>query len=168
MMDAKSAKSIFDFTATDINGNEVNLSRYKGTVCIVTNFSIKDSACEKVFSMLSTLYSKFHSGTRKDLNILLFPCSQFGSKESTNDILDYFEHNSDRPVGDVFAEIDVNGSKSVELYKFMKLKKPGNCGGFINGNFTMFLTDRNGIPVERFASNVHPYLLEELIEQHCG
>lgn len=65
MMDAKSAKSIFDFTATDINGNEVDLSRYKGTVCIVTNFSIKDSACEKVFSMLSTLYSKFHSGTRK-------------------------------------------------------------------------------------------------------
>lgn len=66
-MDAKSAKSIFDFTATDINGNDVDLSKYKGTVCIVTNFSIKDSACEKVFSMLSSLYSKFQNSTRKGM-----------------------------------------------------------------------------------------------------
>ncbi|XP_065091988.1 glutathione peroxidase-like [Ochlerotatus camptorhynchus] len=167
-MDAKLAKSIFDFTVTDINGNDVSLSKYKGTVCIITNFSIKDAACEKVFSMLAALYKKQHGSVLQDLNILLFPCSQFGSKESTYDIFDYFDNNSDRPVGDVFAEIEVNGSKCVELYKYLKQKKPGNCGGFINSNFTMFLTDRNGVPVERFGSNVHPYLLEELVEQYCA
>ncbi|XP_058451268.1 glutathione peroxidase-like [Malaya genurostris] len=162
------AKSIYDFTVTNLNGNDVNLSVYKGTVCLILNFSTRDPTCEKVFSMLAPLYKKFHNETKQDLNILLFPSFQFGAKESTSDILSFFEKNNELLVGDVFAEIEVNGSKCIDLYKFLKQKKPGNCGGFINSNFTIFLTDRNGIPVERLGASVHPYLIEELIEQYCG
>jgi len=31
------ASSIFEFSAKDIDGNEVTLDKYKGKVCIVTN-----------------------------------------------------------------------------------------------------------------------------------
>ncbi|XP_055546703.1 glutathione peroxidase-like [Wyeomyia smithii] len=167
-MDLKNAKTIYDFTAVDINGNDVSLSKYKGTVCLVMNFSTKDPVCEKVISMLAPLHKKYHSDTKQDLNILLFPCFQFGANESTSEVLDFFEKNAQRRLGDVFAEIEVNGSKCTELYKFLKKSKPGNCGGFINSNFTMFLTDRNGVPVERFGANVHPYLLEDLMDQYCA
>ncbi|XP_058822082.1 glutathione peroxidase-like [Topomyia yanbarensis] len=167
-MDVTAAKTIYDFTATDLNGNDVSLDVYKGTVCLIVNFSTRDPACEKVFSMLAPLYKKFHSNTKSGLNILLFPSFQFGAKESTSEILNFFEKKSELLVGDVFAEIEVNGSKCIGLYKFLKQKKPGNCGGFINSNLTMFLTDRNGVPVERLGAGVHPYLLEDLIEQYCG
>ena len=36
-----SPTSIFDFTATDIDGNEVNLSAYKDHVCIIVNVASK-------------------------------------------------------------------------------------------------------------------------------
>jgi len=40
-MEAASPTSIFDFTATDIDGNEVNLSAYKDHVCIIVNVASK-------------------------------------------------------------------------------------------------------------------------------
>jgi len=41
IMAAASPTSIFDFTATDIDGNEVNLSAYKDHVCIIVNVASK-------------------------------------------------------------------------------------------------------------------------------
>lgn len=127
------AKTIFDFSAVDLNGNEVSLSKYKGTPCLIVNFSTKDAACEKVFNILASLHKKYHNETRQglwtaacwelsimiaffywclysstDLNILLFPCFQFGASESANEIFAFFESNSNRQVGDVFAEIEVS------------------------------------------------------------
>jgi len=32
-----SGSSIFDFSATDINGNEVKLDKYRGKICLVVN-----------------------------------------------------------------------------------------------------------------------------------
>ncbi|XP_035899341.1 glutathione peroxidase-like [Anopheles stephensi] len=156
------AKSIFEFTVTDLNGNEVSLDRYQGTVCLIVNFSTKDAAFEKVLGLLTPLVRKYHNDTRKDLNVLLFPCFQFGSKETADEIVRQFECSG--PVGEIFAEIEVNGSKAPGLYRYLKAKKPGNCGGFINSNFTIFLTDRQGVPVERLNAGIHPYALEDMVE----
>uniref|UniRef100_A0A7N5P2P7 Glutathione peroxidase 4 n=1 Tax=Ailuropoda melanoleuca TaxID=9646 RepID=A0A7N5P2P7_AILME len=35
--DWQSAKSIYDFHALDIDGNNVSLEKYRGMVCIITN-----------------------------------------------------------------------------------------------------------------------------------
>merc|ERR1719239_1147552 len=37
----KSAKSIYDFCVTDIEGNEVSLDKYKGKVCLIVNVASK-------------------------------------------------------------------------------------------------------------------------------
>jgi hypothetical protein len=37
----KQAKSIYEFTATDIDGNEVSLEKYRGHVCLIV-----DTACK--------------------------------------------------------------------------------------------------------------------------
>jgi len=39
--DYKKASSIYDFTAMDINGNQVSLDKYKGHVCIIVNVASK-------------------------------------------------------------------------------------------------------------------------------
>ncbi|KAL1251373.1 hypothetical protein QQF64_019169 [Cirrhinus molitorella] len=39
--DWKSAKSIYEFSATDIDGNEVSLEKYRGEVVIITNVASK-------------------------------------------------------------------------------------------------------------------------------
>ncbi|XP_053658916.1 glutathione peroxidase-like [Anopheles marshallii] len=157
-------KSIFEFTATDLNGNEVSLDRYQGSVCLIVNFSTKDAAFEKVLGLLTPLVRKYHTETRKDLNVLFFPCFQFGSKETPDEIVQRFESSSGGMIGEIFTEIEVNGSKAPGLYKYLKAKKPGNCGGFINSNFTIFLTDRHGVPVERLNAGIHPYTLEDMVE----
>ncbi|KAL6469372.1 hypothetical protein MHYP_G00228960 [Metynnis hypsauchen] len=39
--DWQMAKSIYEFTATDIDGNEVSLEKYRGKVLIITNVASK-------------------------------------------------------------------------------------------------------------------------------
>lgn len=39
--DWQNAKSIYEFTAKDIDGNEVSLEKYRGYVCIITNVASK-------------------------------------------------------------------------------------------------------------------------------
>ncbi|KAF4076450.1 hypothetical protein AMELA_G00215230 [Ameiurus melas] len=39
--DWKSAKSIYEFSAIDIDGNEESLEKYRGFVCIITNVASK-------------------------------------------------------------------------------------------------------------------------------
>ncbi|CAB1452696.1 unnamed protein product [Pleuronectes platessa] len=39
--DPKSAKSIYEFSAKDIDGNEVSLEKYRGFVCIIVNVASK-------------------------------------------------------------------------------------------------------------------------------
>uniref|UniRef100_A0A182MKT2 Uncharacterized protein n=1 Tax=Anopheles culicifacies TaxID=139723 RepID=A0A182MKT2_9DIPT len=143
------AKSIFEFTVTDLNGNETSLDRYQGSVCLIVNFSTKDAAFEKVLGLLTPLLRKYHNETRK---------------ETTDEIVKRFECSSSGMIGEIFAEIEVNGSKAPGVYKYLKAKKPGNCGGFINSNFTIFLTDRQGVPVERLNAGIHPYTLEDMVE----
>ncbi|KTF81732.1 hypothetical protein cypCar_00034909 [Cyprinus carpio] len=39
--DWQSAKSIYEFSAKDIDGNEESLEKYRGYVCIITNVASK-------------------------------------------------------------------------------------------------------------------------------
>jgi len=67
---------------------------------------------------------------------------------------------------DVFKKINVNGNDAIPLYNFLKLKLTGSLGlGFIKWNFTKFLVDKNGIPVERFSPTTDPTDIANKIEE---
>ncbi|GAB0100837.1 Glutathione peroxidase [Sergentomyia squamirostris] len=154
-------RSIFDYSVVDVNGNQVTLDQYKGKVCLIVNIASNDDTTLGKFKQLDTLNRKYED---HDFAILLFPCSQFGARNSMQEIMNMIEREHLR-VGELFHEIDVNGSKTSELYKYLKGEKPGNMGGFINCNFTIFVIDRMGYPMERLTPNVHPYVLEDTIEK---
>lgn len=67
--------------------------------------------------------------------------------------------------GDIFAKINVNGDSAIPLYKFLKEKQTGFLGSAIKWNFTKFLCDKNGQPVNRFAPTTDPMDIAKEIEK---
>lgn len=66
---------------------------------------------------------------------------------------------------DVFKKIDVNGDNASPLYKYLKYKQKGTLGSGIKWNFTKFLVDKNGQPVDRFAPTTDPMDIASKIEK---
>lgn len=59
-------------------------------------------------------------------------------------------------LGDIFAKIDVNGSNESPLYTYLKKVQGGTFGDRIKWNFTKFLVDKNGKPVQRYGPTTTP------------
>ncbi|KAM3289813.1 putative glutathione peroxidase 8 isoform X2 [Capsicum chacoense] len=110
------------------------------------------------YTELNQLYEKYKN---KGLEILAFPCNQFGEEEpGTNDqILDFVctHFKSEFPI---FDKIEVNGENASPLYKFLK---SGNWGIFsddIQWNFAKFLVDKNGQVVDRYYPTTSSLTIE--------
>ena len=150
--------TLYDFTVNDIEGRPVPLDRYKGKVLLVVNTASKCGFTPQ-YKGLETLYRKYRD---RGLEVLGFPCNQFGGQEpgSEQDIATFCETNYDVTFP-MFAKIDVNGDNAAPLYRYLKHEKPGLLGSeAIKWNFTKFLVDRAGSVIARFAPNDAPESLE--------
>lgn len=68
-------------------------------------------------------------------------------------------------IGDVFKRVEVNGKNAAPLYNYLKEKKGGILGfDAIKWNFTKFLIDKNGKPIERFAPTTAPHSIASKID----
>jgi len=146
--------TIYDFTVTNIHGKKARLDAYKGKVLLIVNTASKCGFTPQ-YKGLEALYQKLHG---KGLEILGFPCNQFGAQEpgSAEEIESFCEVNYGVTFP-LFAKIDVNGDDAAPLYQFLKKAKPGLLGSeAIKWNFTKFLVDRSGNVVERYAPNAEP------------
>jgi len=145
---------IYDLSVKDIHGKTVKLDKYKGSVLLIVNTASKCGFTPQ-YKGLEALYEKLHG---KGLEILGFPCNQFGAQEpgSAAEIESFCEVNYGVTFP-LFAKIDVNGDGAAPLYRLLKKAKPGLLGSeTIKWNFTKFLVDRDGNVVERYAPNVEP------------
>ena len=158
--DWKSAQNIYAFKANDIDGTEVDLGqRYKNRVVLIVNVACMCGFTNGNYPQLQELHSKYYD---QGLSIAAFPCNQFGGQEpgteaEIKDFVQKFEVKFD-----MFAKINVNGDNSHPLYKFLKAKQHGALGmDFIKWNFSKFLVDRNGVPVNRYAPTTNPKDIEK-------
>ena len=150
--------TIHDITVDDIHGKPVKLSRYKGKVLLIVN-TASQCGFTPQYKGLEALYEKLHG---KGLEILGFPCNQFGAQEpgSEEEIAQFCELNYGVTFP-MFAKVDVNGDKASPLFKHLKSAKKGVLGSeAIKWNFTKFLVDRDGNVVERYATQTEPKDLE--------
>ena len=151
--------TIYDFTVDDIEGKPVKLDRFKGKVLLVVNTASKCGFTPQ-YKGLEALYRKYHD---RGLEVLGFPCNQFGAQEpgSEQEIATFCQTNYDVTFP-MFAKIDVNGDATAPLYRYLKHESPGLLGTeAIKWNFTKFLVDRDGRVVARFAPNDTPEALED-------
>ena len=146
--------SIYDFSAKTIDGDEEKLGAYRGKTMLIVNVASKCGFTPQ-YEGLEALYRKFKG---QGLVVLGFPCDQFGHQEpgNENEIKNFCSLNYDVTFP-MFAKIDVNGSKTHPLYKYLKHEAKGLLGSeAIKWNFTKFLVDKNGDVVRRYAPNDTP------------
>lgn len=163
--------SIFNFKVLDNKNNEKSLSDYSGKVCLIVN-TATECGFTPSYEYLQNIYDKYN---QSGLEILDFPCNQFGNQAPGNaEEIASFCTSRFGITFPQFAKIEVNGDNAHELFQYLKSQK--GFAGFapehaltpilndllgkadpdfaskpdIKWNFTSFLTDKNGEVVARF------------------
>ena len=154
--------SIYDFSATQINGKAISLKKFKGKAMLIVNTA---SACgfTPQFAGLQELHATYGP---KGLVVLGFPCNQFGAQDpgDNQDIAEFCQLNYGVSFP-MMAKIDVNGAQASALYQWLSAEAPGLLGSkAIKWNFTKFLVGRDGLVVRRFAPTDTPQSLAADIE----
>jgi glutathione peroxidase len=152
--------SIYDFSVKDRDGNLVSLEKYKGKVLLILN-SATNCGFTIQYSGLQELYSKYKE---EGFEILDFPCNQFGNEApgSNQEIYEFCVKNYGITF-DQFAKIEVNGPNTDPLFACLRHQTGTIPGDVIKWNFTKFLIDKNGNPVEQFAPACQPKDIEQSI-----
>lgn len=154
--------SIYDFTMKDVDGNMIPLSDYKGKVLLIVN-TATGCGFTPQYEGLQDLYEKYQE---QGLEILDFPCNQFGGQApgSDEEIVDFCQSRYGVTFKQ-FSKIEVNGENEAPLYTFLKEQQGGMLGSNIKWNFTKFLVDKNGKVIDRFAPVDKPEKLESKIKE---
>ena len=176
--------NIYDFKVKAQDGSEVNLADYKGKVLLVVN-SATGCGFTPQYTELQEIYTEFKD---QGLEILDFPCNQFGEQAPGEDAeIHTFCTGRFGITFPQFSKIDVNGENADPLFKYLtentkfegfgmspmgvmlsgivkKMDKDYKKNGKIKWNFTKFLIDRNGEIVARFEPTDMKKLKEKIME----
>ena len=106
--------NIYDLVVKNRNNEDVKLSDYKEKVLIIVN-TATGCGFTPQYEALENLYKKYHS---KGLEILDFPCNQFGNQApGSDDEIHEFCTLKYNTTFDQFAKVDVNGENEIPLYR---------------------------------------------------
>ena len=153
--------NIYDYSVKAQDGSDVSISDYRGKVLLIVN-TATGCGFTPQYEGLQDLYEKYQS---KGLEILDFPCNQFGHQApGTDEEITDFCQSRYGVTFPQFKKIEVNGENEEPLYAFLKSRKKGMMGDRIKWNFTKFLVDSNGNVVDRFSPTVTPEKIEDEIK----
>lgn len=176
--------TIYDFKIKTRDGKIVKMGEFKNKVLIIVN-TATGCGFTPQYEGLENLYQKYHD---KGLEILDFPCDQFGHQApGTDDEIHNFCVLKYNTTFDQFTKIEVNGNNAEPLWSYLKseieddkikgtknkiamgaiskITKPTGEKGFIKWNFTKFLVDRTGKVVGRFSPTMKPEEFEDKIKE---
>lgn len=174
----------FDFTVKAQDGSDVALAQFEGKVLLIVN-TATGCGFTPQYTELQEMYEELHD---KGLEILDFPCNQFGEQTPGTD-----EEVHDFCTGRYgiafpqYSKIDVNGENAIPLYKWItentkfagfngpmglvlkpivkKMDKDYKNNGNIKWNFTKILVDKNGEIVERFEPTADVKEIAEKVKE---
>ena len=140
---------LYNISVKDIDMNSVDLRTYEGKTLLIVNVASKCGFTPQ-YKDLQNLYEKYQE---QGLEVLGFPCNQFGAQEpGTNEEVKSFCDLNYNVSFRMFDKIDVNGSNASPLFKYLKHESPGIMGTeAVKWNFTKFLVNSDGKVVKRFA-----------------
>jgi glutathione peroxidase len=160
---SQTPETVYEFSAPLLDGRAQSLADFKGRVLLIVN-----TASQCGFTpQYAGLEELFRTYKESGLEVLGFPCNQFGAQEpgSAEEIGAFCEKNYGVSFP-IFAKIDVNGDNAHPLYRFLKVVKSGIFGTeAIKWNFTKFLVDRRGKVVDRYGPSTEPKALAAPIEK---
>lgn len=177
--------SIYNFEVKRQDGSNMSLSDYKGKVLLIVN-SATGCGFTPQYNELQELYVEHQ---KDGLEILDFPCNQFGNQTpgEDEDIHSFctMRYGITFPQ---FSKIDVNGEHAIPLYQYLtsntvfqgfgkkpmalallpivkKMDKDYKNNGNIKWNFTKFLINREGEIIARFEPTVSMKKVKEKVKE---
>ncbi|MBR1838198.1 MAG: glutathione peroxidase [Bacteroidaceae bacterium] len=177
-------RNIYGFTGRGQGGREIPMSEYRGKVVLIVNTATHCGFTPQ-YTALQNLYEKYRD---RGLVILDFPCNQFGEQApGTISEINQFCSANFATTFQRFDKVLVNGENATPLFTFLKKKLPfrgfdlsTELGRAMDGmlsrqdanyaksadikwNFTKFLVNRKGKPVQRFEPTADMAELEAAI-----
>ena len=174
--------SIYDYEAKQRDWNQISLNSFKWKVLIIVNTA---TWCwfTPQYEWLENLYKKYHD---KWLEILDFPCDQFGHQAPWNDDeIHQFCTMKYNTTFDQFSKIEVNGDNEHPLYTYLKSQQPNEEVQWLKNkaamvaikaisstckkdwdivwNFTKFLVDKDWNVIKRYNPTFKPEDMEKEI-----
>lgn len=155
--------TVYDFKASSIDGKKIDLNAYRGKVLLIVN-TASNCGFTPQYKGLEAVYEQFRD---KGVEVLGFPCNQFGAQEpGTADQIGAFCEKNYGVSFPLFDKIDVNGDGAHPLFKHLKHEAPGLMGTeAIKWNFTKFLVKKDGTVYKRYAPRTEPKELMRDIEK---
>lgn len=154
--------NVHHFKVRTPQGTLQDLSVYRDKVLLIVNTASRCGFTPQ-YQDLEQLYQRYH---QKGLEILAFPCNQFGGQEPGNDqdIQQFCQLNYGVSFP-VMAKIQVNGPDADPLFEYLKDQARGLMKTrAIKWNFTKFLVNKDGVVVKRYAPRTRPNQFIDAIE----
>ena len=153
---------IYDIDVTTIAGESQKLGAYRGKTLLIVNVASQCGFTPQ-YAGLEQLYRAYRS---HGLEVLGFPCDQFGHQEpGTEAEIQTFCSTEFDVSFPMFAKVDVNGAHEHPLYHVLKTKRRGVLGsGAIKWNFTKFLVSPEGEVLKRYAPQDTPEHIRRELE----
>ena len=165
--------NVYDFAVSAADGSTVGLDTYKGKAMLIVNVASKCGLTPQYEGLEALNIANADRG----LQILGFPCNQFGGQEpGTADEIAEFCSLTYNVTFPILGKIDVNGADADPLYSYLRAQDPGDFGpdsgpifahisktkpeaigtDEVKWNFTKFLVGRDGNVIRRYEPGVTP------------
>ena len=153
---------LYTFSARALGGEPLGLDRYRGKVLLIVN-TASECGFTPQYAGLQHLQERFGA---RGLEVLGFPCNQFGKQEPGDaaQIGSFCEKNFGVTFP-MFEKVDVKGPDAHPLFRYLTDEARGVLGTrSIKWNFTKFLVDRHGNVLKRYAPKTTPESIAADIE----
>ncbi len=152
--------SVFTFKVQDIDGKNLDLSKYKGKKILIVNTASK-CGYTKQYAELQKLADAY----KGKLVVIGFPANNFGGQEPGENLnIKEFCQKNFGVTFPLAEKSSVKGADISPLFKHLTSTENPDFTGDIKWNFEKFLIDENGQLIHRFRSAVTPMSAE--ITQH--
>tara|TARA_B110000503_G_scaffold84970_1_gene129297 strand:+ start:147 stop:689 length:543 start_codon:yes stop_codon:yes gene_type:complete len=148
-----SKESIYDIKIEGIEGNLIDLNKYKGKKILFVNVASECGFTDQ-YDGLQELYTTY----KNKLVVIGLPCNQFGGQEpgAAIEIQKFCRLNFgvDFPLT---SKIKVKGKEQHKLYQWLTTKaKNGKKNSSVKWNFQKYLVDEKGVFMDVFSSMTKP------------
>ncbi|MET0388017.1 MAG: glutathione peroxidase [Polyangiales bacterium] len=146
--------TLHDFRVNTIDGQPKSLKDYAGHPVLVVNVASRCGLTPQ-YSALEELYERFKP---LGLEVLAFPCNDFGAQEpGTEAEIKTFCETKYNVTFPLFAKLHVKGPEQAPLYGFLTSQQTApDAAGEVAWNFAKFLVDKEGQVIARFTPQTAP------------
>ena len=151
--EAATPMNIYDFKLETLDGQPVDMAKYKGKVLLIVNTASKCGYTPQ-YAGLQAISEKYKA---QGLEVLGFPANNFGGQEpgSAEEIGAFCQKNFGVTF-DLFAKSSVKGDDKSPFFAYLTETANPDKTGEIGWNFEKFLVSRDGALVNRYKSAVKP------------